>query len=62
MSKRGIGGYAGGQTCPECGRSLGIVDRFCRYCGVQLRDVQTLELLSDRPDTTTSDDSHDSDD
>jgi len=29
--------YAGGQVCPTCDSVLGVADRYCRWCGEQLR-------------------------
>jgi len=30
---------AGGQTCPDCDEVVSVVDRFCRFCGAQLREL-----------------------
>lgn len=35
--------YAGGQECPSCGRTVGIADRYCRWCGTALRADDTKE-------------------
>lgn len=36
--------YAGGAECDTCGKTgLGVVDRFCRRCGSQLRELEAFE-------------------
>lgn len=37
---RGIGRVGSTRSCPECERPLGVIDRFCRYCGERVREVE----------------------
>lgn len=42
MSNGGVGQYAGGKECPECGESVWVTDHYCRKCGEQLRTGNKL--------------------
>lgn len=47
-NREGVGRYAGGRDCHNCGENVAVYDKYCRCCGERLRKTM-LDKLDRRP-------------